>query len=348
MRLTVVPDAKSLALYSVGTLAETQRIDAFTVITIDLECNGCGQTTPAWARYETTGFALTNPYLPLSLELTILWDGVRIGRVAVKKRRREAPTLLGDFIPEPGLVELPAPIAEAHRAITVLTATAESDEEMDAAHERYTDLGEDNARRIRLPELPAAELEWFAFTDAAWSITMTARNRHVGEYATRHPPRCLRGLSTVPQVDPVPGLDRQADEASFRVACPCGERACYVLGYFWEGEGPTPRNIFVGPLALECPQCGRVSEFIDTRQHGYNGEQGCDGNMTGEGPRVRFPCPQCGEVPLAVTAVFSYDGHEYDPLDPKARPQDYFGSVGVCGECSRCGKRILNIGFETA
>src|SRR5262249_41562348 len=95
VRFTVVPDERSVSRYSAGAVDETRRIDAFTVITIGLVCCACGQAAPAWARFETTGFALTNPYLPLSMELTVLWDGARIGRVAVKKRQRKAPTLIG-------------------------------------------------------------------------------------------------------------------------------------------------------------------------------------------------------------------------------------------------------------
>jgi hypothetical protein len=344
VRLTVVPDDASFRRYAYG-LGETQRIDAFTVITIDLECLRCGQPAPAWARYETEGHAFTNPYLPLSMELTVLWEGERIGRIVAHRRHRKYPSLAGTFIPDPGPAPLPGPIAELQHLVEV-GRTTDSDEEWEAGQERYESVAEEVARRVRLAELPA-DLDRFALDGD--QVHITAQDS-MAKYARRHPPRCVRELSPELVTEPVAGLPPGVpdEDAAFRMRCPCGERACYVLGYFREDEGPRREMGFVSPLALECPRCGRVSELIDTRRHGHDGEQGCDCNMTGEGPRVRFPCPECGAAPLRVIACFNYGGHEYDPFDPEARPQDFFGWFTLRGECGRCGKLRLVTGFETA
>src|SRR5262249_12988657 len=157
---------------------------------------------------------------------------------------------------------------------------------------------------------------------------------------------CIRELGPEPVTEPIAGLP--GGDIAFRVRCPCGERFCYLLGYFWEGEGPKPENIFVSPLALECSRCGRFSEFIDTRQHWHDRQQAWDCNKTGDGPRVRFPCPQGAEVRWAAIAAFDYGGHEADPLDPEARPQDFFGWFTLSGECSRCGRLVRVADFECA
>src|SRR5262249_28734908 len=133
VRLTVVPDKERFSHYAYR-LDETQRIDAFTVITIDLECLRCGQAVSAWVRYETAGYAFTNPYLPLSMELTVLWEGERIGRIIVDKRHRKFPSLTGTFIPEPGPAGLPWLLVEIQQLVQ-RSRTTDSEEEWDAGQE---------------------------------------------------------------------------------------------------------------------------------------------------------------------------------------------------------------------
>ena len=239
--------------------------------------------------------------------------------------------------------ELPL-FAEAQRCLDAYAATKDSSKK-EKAVERFEEIGREIARRVQVPELPI-KLKDIAVQDGC--IYITAEKTSLVEYAHQHPPRCIRALAPVPLMELVAGMSAYKFLAYFRVGCPCGERNTYVLGYFWEGEGPVPAKIFVSPLALECPTCGRVSELIDTRQHGYLGEQGGDCNKTGEGPRTRFPCPQCGVVPLAVFPAFSYQGHDYDPFDLAARPQDFFGWFSLYGQCSRCGRLIVIADFESA
>jgi hypothetical protein len=90
-----------------------------------------------------------------------------------------------------------------------------------------------------------------------------------------------------------------------------------------------------------------VSELIDTRRHGYNGEVGCDSNLTGEGPRERFRCQRCGAVQFAAIPCFDYTNVDFDPFDPRARPQDFFGWFTLFGECGQCSKVSVVSDFET-
>jgi hypothetical protein len=170
------------------------------------------------------------------------------------------------------------------------------------------------------------------------------------EHAYAHPPRCLAGLRVTPLRQLLQGMTTYPFMAYFRVGCPCGENATYVLGYHAKDEGDSSTDIFISPLAVECPACGTVTELIDTRTHGYEGEQGCDCNMTGTGPRSRFPCPTCGIVPLIAMPGFSYQNDDVESWSGEQgqRPQDFFGDFSLYGGCVRCRNVIDITGFECA
>jgi hypothetical protein len=172
-------------------------------------------------------------------------------------------------------------------------------------------------------------------------------------YAHRHPPRCISDLCPVPLRQAPRGLRIPPYAAYFAVGCPCGKREVYAVGY--HTKTMYGQAIFVSPLSLECLACGRLSELIDTRKHGYNGEQGGDCNIAGEGCRGRFPCPRCGEVPMVLMPGFSFQGDYFEPNNrgPKdffgRRPQDFFGVFWLYGQCCRCGSVLLLVdGFECA
>jgi len=100
--------------------------------------------------------------------------------------------------------------------------------------ERLDLLAEEIAPRVSLTELPA-DLQYFALDGE--QVYITARTNKA-EYARRHPPRCIRELNPVLLAKPTAGPPDD-ENADFRVSCPCGQRACYVLGYLMEDEGPT-------------------------------------------------------------------------------------------------------------
>jgi hypothetical protein len=283
---------------------------------------------------------------PFSMTLTVLWDGERIGRLEVTRRHSHMRhCFFGNFHPDPGCAGRAPQFAEAQRWLDAYAAT-KIPSEWDRAAERYEELSQEITRHVTFLELPAGVIKHVHVENGQMHVS--AKEIDLVDYAYRHPPRCIKDLNPVPLEDSVAGLKRYDYVAYFRVRCPCAEPNAYLLGHFWEGEGRTPAKIFVSPLAVECPSCGRVSELIDTRQHGWDGEQGCDCNKTGEGPRVRFPCPQCGDAPLAVIPGFSYQGHEYDPLNLRTRQQDMFGWFLLYARCSRCGNLWSVTDFETA
>jgi hypothetical protein len=165
-------------------------------------------------------------------------------------------------------------------------------------------------------------------------------------FAHEHPPRCIANARPKPLRAILPEMDADPFVAYFTVGCPCGERVIYPLGHVARSEAPETVDLFLSPLAIECPACGLVIEILHTKQHGWDGEQGCDCNMVGKGARSRFPCPNCGEAPMAVMPGFSYQGD--DPRTWGGRPQDYFGAYSLYGQCGKCGLVVCITGFECA
>jgi hypothetical protein len=135
----------------------------------------------------------------------------------------------------------------------------------------------------------------------------------------------------------------------FRVGCPCGERAVFVVGHWIHSEDRSGEDFFTGPLAIECPRCARVSELMNPERDGYDGEIGANTNSIGTGERSRFPCSRCDSAtPLLVLPGFSYtDVNEWSASeDQLERPQDFFEAFWLYGACTRCRSVVDVLGFE--
>lgn len=166
----------------------------------------------------------------------------------------------------------------------------------------------------------------------------------LAEHAYQFPPRCIRQLRPAPER----GLARFPFHACFSVGCPCGERAAY-LGCYSVSEGANPVKIFIGPLAIECPACGRVSDLLDTRHHGYDGELGSSSTMIGDGERARYACSDCGVRPMLVCPTFSYQLNDDDfAATAEGRPHDFFDCFALEGRCSGCDTLRRITDFECA
>jgi hypothetical protein len=180
------------------------------------------------------------------------------------------------------------------------------------------------------------------------------------QHVPRKPPRCITDLNPNPTRHSKPtlllppelsvyhGPYNLADTASFVIGCPCGERAVFLLGYYAETDNHRMDNIFVGPLSIECPKCGVVSEFFDTRKHGYDGEQGVNTHIIGDGNPDRFACPHCGVAPMVLCPNFCYQGVESFRGEMRDRSQDFFGGLDVVGQCTRCNAIVEIAAFECA
>lgn len=183
------------------------------------------------------------------------------------------------------------------------------------------------------------------------------------QYVYQHPPRCISGVNVKPTEHSKPTLRLPSnlsvyhgqygegdihgvDTVSFVIGCPCSCRAVHLLGYYATSESRRNDRVFVGPLSLECPKCGVVSNFFDARQHGHDGEQGINTHITGKGKPDRFACPHCGEAPVVVYVNFSYQGGEEFRDEMRERKQDFFNTLDVAVECTKCSDLIEVTSFE--
>jgi hypothetical protein len=185
------------------------------------------------------------------------------------------------------------------------------------------------------------------------------------QYVHQHPPRCIIELMSVPTKHSKPTFrlppdlsvyhsgygeeGEESDTASFIIGCSCGHRAVNLLGYYVSSETSRGSVGFVGPLSLECEKCGKLSTFFDSRKHGYDGEQGVNTYIIGEGKSDKFACPRCGPTLLIVCANFTYHGAEdSSELMQKNRTQDFFRGFDVAGQCLKCNGLIEITSFECA
>jgi hypothetical protein len=171
------------------------------------------------------------------------------------------------------------------------------------------------------------------------------------EHARANPPRCIAALRPAPLPHPLLGMDQSPCLAYFRIGCSCGEGAAFVLGHWLRSEDTPGEEFFTGPLAIECPGCGRSSELMNPERDGYDGEIAANTNAVGTGKRSRFPCTRCGvATPMLVMPGFSYkDVDELHALEEELkRPQDFFRAFWLYGACTRCRHVASILGFECA
>lgn len=178
------------------------------------------------------------------------------------------------------------------------------------------------------------------------------------QYVRQHPPRCIGTLRPEPSSPKRPTvllpphlsiyhkLRGEAASVSFTIGCSCGNRAVYLLGYYAFIEGRRQDRFFVGPLGLSCPECGAILELFDTREHGYDGEQGINTNIVGNGEPDSYECPQCGATPMILQPTFSYRDVEWPEGPMRERVQDYFDTFDITGTCARCKEVIEITWFE--
>lgn len=183
------------------------------------------------------------------------------------------------------------------------------------------------------------------------------------EYVQSNPPTCLAGVNSKPARCPMPALaypnefispgkysDREVLDihtVPFQIGCSCGCFVVFLLGHNKVSEY-RKLPIFVGPLGIECSECEKVSEFFDTRKHGYDGEQGVNTHITGTGRPKRFACPSCRSLPTSLYARFTYQGVERFSGEMKVRPQDFFDTLDIVVQCSGCNVAVEVISFECA
>jgi len=116
------------------------------------------------------------------------------------------------------------------------------------------------------------------------------------KYFLENPPRCTDKFSAKPIELKDVVFDGHGEDINpvFGLSCECQSAAFKVLGYLWENPD-SGETIFVGPLALSCEGCCKVTELFDIKMHGYDAElgHGCY-SVRGGGEPLNFNCPNCG------------------------------------------------------
>lgn len=178
-----------------------------------------------------------------------------------------------------------------------------------------------------------------------------ARFREAEERLRKTPPRCVAGFKVEPATLANVAFDGHGSDLNkvYKLSCTCGHGSFRVLGHHLKNNRGD--DIFVSPLGLECAACGKVTELIDTGEHGYDAELG-HGSATirGEGPRTHFACDKCGVRPMTAFVRFEHSGEELADsfLEEFPDSQDYFSWFSLVGTCEGC-KRTLNVAdFECA
>ena len=178
-----------------------------------------------------------------------------------------------------------------------------------------------------------------------------ARYRAAREKLLNTPPRCLAGFTVKPAKLKGVAFDGHGSSLNkvYHLACACGHDRFRVLGHHTNnGRGD---DIFVSPLALECAACGKLTELIDTDQHGYNAElDGSSSTIRGEGERTPFACDTCGVRPMTAYARFEHSGEELADsfLETYPNPHDFFSWFTLVGKCEGCHRNLTVADYECA
>jgi hypothetical protein len=186
-----------------------------------------------------------------------------------------------------------------------------------------------------------------SFVNSVFSSDLRRILRHV----RNTPPTCVAGAAPIlddPDPEPDP-RDTEQFGTTFRLGCPCGSRHTTVLGH------PTKvgtKVLVLSPLALQCPECDRVTEILDTDLHGYDPEvSGDSATMRGSGERQPYRCSACGEGAGEAVATFSFndpEGLHTLPEQLAGREQDAFDWFALDWQCSACGELNSVADYERA
>jgi hypothetical protein len=180
-----------------------------------------------------------------------------------------------------------------------------------------------------------------------------ARFREAEARLRNTPPRCLSGFKVEPAQLKGVVFDGHGSDLNkvYKLACTCGHDRFRVLGHHTKNDRGDA--IFVGPLALQCARCAKVTELIDTARHGYNAELGYAGTtLRGQGARTPYACDRCGVRPMTSYARFEHsalgDVLADSFLEDHPDSQDFFSWFSFVGTCDRCGRTLNVADFECA
>ena len=160
------------------------------------------------------------------------------------------------------------------------------------------------------------------------------------------PPRCIAGAA--PRLEPGEDVgDGEQFGTAFWLGCACGCRETAVLCFATNVRG---EMLNLGPLAIECSACNRVTEIFDPDRDGYDPEVcGEPRGIRGSGERQRYRCAACGHGVGEAVASFSFNdpaGFLTLPEGLAGREQDTFDWFTLEWRCAGCGEICYVIDYE--
>jgi hypothetical protein len=155
----------------------------------------------------------------------------------------------------------------------------------------------------------------------------------------------LAGFKVEPVKEPLPFTTVLDEQAFFYLRCSCSSAALCILGYpIAEVAG-----YLSSPLSVQCEACGRITPLFDSREHGYDAEQGSCYSIPSSGEPQRFVCPQCSGMTFAAYPAFTYqlEGDDFAP-EQWAHIQDFFDWFVLNVRCKNCGALCTAAEYECA
>jgi hypothetical protein len=164
------------------------------------------------------------------------------------------------------------------------------------------------------------------------------------------PPSCVAGAAPRLEGGAEPeGPDTEQFGTAFWLGCPCGSRETAILCY---PKKVGAEIVILGPLALRCGACERVTEVFDPDLHGYDPEVCGEGRgMRGSGERQVYRCGACGQSVGEAVATFSFndpEGLQTLPEGLAGREQDAFDWFALEWKCAGCGELDAVADYERA
>lgn len=164
----------------------------------------------------------------------------------------------------------------------------------------------------------------------------------VRAHLRKSPPACIGGFRAAH--GKLPETVGSAFRIVWKIACGCGNDSGALLGYpLKDLVADETSDVFVSPLAFECMSCNKVTELLDTDQHGYHAEVGKlegiqeSAKIRGAGPRQKFVCPKCRRSQFSFVLGFVYWNFDLMIDDPELPGENFFNEFLLYVTCTACG-----------
>jgi hypothetical protein len=159
--------------------------------------------------------------------------------------------------------------------------------------------------------------------------------------ATARPPSGLSSFLVTPET-------AADNEASYRIACPCGAESGAIISEYDEDE-----QFWADPLGYECSVCDFSGILFDSRKDGYDAVLNGISTYVARTRNERVLCARCNSDRHKVVGEYTYQFEDEEveqewSEETRRQMPDVFDSVGFKLTCGQCGETQYIGGFECA